>query len=578
VKRWWHDYRWLAIGGAWLGALYLGYVGFARHAAATGEAASAWDLLYLTLQLVSMNSGAVPGPIGWQLEVARFLIPALAALTAVQALAILFREQVDLLRLRFMRGHVVICGLGRRGFLLVDGFRRLGHTVVVIEQDEGNDLVEQCRARGAVVLIGDATDGQLLRKVAVPKARHLIAVCGDDGANAEVAVRASGLVRDRKRGSLTCLIHIVDPQLCELLKEREIGMETGSTFRLELFNVFERGARLLLQELPGLGEAQTGPQHLLVVGLGRMGESLVVQAARAWRDERPVADRRLRITVVDREAHWKCESLNVRYPYLVQACELVACEMDVRSPQFQRAEFLHASPDQCAVDAACVCLDDDSLGLCAGLTLLGQMRQHGIPVVVRMTEDTGLAALLPDEPGEGGAFEHLHAFGLLDRTCTPDLVLGGTHETLARAMHEEYVRHREKLGESRLTNPILVPWDRLPERVRESNRRQADRIGMKLRAVGCGIAPLTDWDATSFEFLPEEVESAARLEHEAWYAELERDGWVYAPGPKDPDRKTHPDLVPWEELPESEKEKNRIAVRGLPRFLARAGFQVRRLR
>lgn len=580
VQRWWQDYQWSLVGGVWLVALYLGYIGFAKHATAMRESSSPLDLLYLTLQLISMSSGAVSGPISWELEVARLLIPALTVYTAARAFAALFRQQVQLARLWFIRDHVVICGASHKGFLLAKGFRERGDKVVIIERDEDNDLLEQCRARGAIVLNGDATDIALLRQAAVHKAKCLIAVCGDDGTNAEIAVRAQELTGDLKRGALTCIIHMVDPQLCDLLKEWEIGIEKASTFRLELFNVFDRGARLLLQEVPAfstVGEEQICPPHLLVVGLGRLGESLVVHAAKGWQEKRLSPDQRLRITVVDREADWKCEALDVRYPGMATVCDLVPRQMDVRSPEFQHAEFLYDSQHLCDIDRVCICLDDDSLGLHTGLTLLRQIRQHKIPIVVRMVEDAGLATLLRGGYDSKGAFENLHTFGLLDRTCTPDLVLGGTHEILARAVHEEYVRHQDQLGETPRTNPLMVPWDSLPKSKKESNRRQVDHIGTKLEAIGCGIARLTDWDAVSFQFTPDEIELMARMEHERWCKELRRDGWTYVPGPKNPDKKTHPDLVSWEALPDSEKEKNRNTVRELPGFLTRAGFQVRRL-
>ena len=267
----------------------------------------------------------------------------------------------------------------------------------------------------------------------------------------------------------------------------------------------------------------------------------------------------------------------MRYPQLARICKLVSHEMDVYSPEFQRAEFLYNSQELCDVDAVCICLDGDSLGLYAGLTLLRQLRHHRIPIVIRMTEGTGLATLLQGQHSGKGTFDNLHAFRLLDRTCTPDLLLGGTHEILAQAVHEEYVRHQRHLGETAQTNPALVPWDSLPEYVKESNRHQVDRIGIKLKAIGCGITSLSDWDAASFDLAPDEVERMSRLEHESWVEQRRRDGWVYATGPKDPERQTHPDLVPWKDLPESERDKNRNAARELPSFLARAGFQIYRL-
>ena len=130
--------------------------------------------------------------------------------------------------------------------------------------------------------------------------------------------------------------------------------------------------------------------------------------------------------------------------------------------------------------------------------------------------------------------------------------------------------------EKSVVDEALVPWAKLPGRLKESNRRQADNIVKMLNAGGYKINPLRDWDASELEISPqEEVETMARIEHERWYREHIQDGWVYGLE-KDADKKTNPDLVEWDDLPEEEKEKNRRFVRGLPRSLARAGFQIER--
>jgi len=603
VRRQWHTYRWFVIGGVWIVALGLGYVGFARYFAALGEARSPSDLLYLTLQLFTLESGSVSGPKGWELELARLLAPAIAAYTAVQALAVILFEQFQSLRLLFIQGHVVICGLGRKGHLLAQAFRERGDRVVVIEQDEDNSFLKPCRDLGAVVLIGDATERETLRRAGVQRARYLVATGGDDGVNAEIAVHARELVGGRDGIPLTCLVHIVDPHLCDLLRERELEAESPSSYRLSFFNTFDLGARAVLDEYPPFGETDQvrgSPPHLLLVGLGSVGRSLVVHAARRWRErhrrERFAANHqdvtlsgsegqspgqsqqsgeaRLRITVVDREADHKTETLLLRYPQLPQVCELIPAEMDIRWPEFHRARFLYDPDGRCTVTAIYVCLDNEPLGLAAGLTLLQRLRGQEIPIVVRMASEAGLATLLDRAEEDGGGFANLHAFALLDRTCQPDLLLGGTHEILARAIHEDYVRHQAEVGETPQTNRSMVAWDELPESLKESNRRQADHIGVKLKAVGCGIAPLTAWDAESFQFTPEEVELMARMEHERFVEERLRAGW--RPGPKDPARKTSPHLVPWKQLSEEIKELDRNPVRGLPRFLARAGLQIYR--
>ena len=206
------------------------------------------DVAYRTLQLIPMNSGdPEAGPVAWPLDVARFLIPFLAAWTAVRALLGLFGDRWQQFLLRYWRDHVIICGLSRKGWLLAQGFVARGDRVVVIEADEEHDLIGPCRERGIVVLIGDATDPDLLRRAGVLRAGHLLAVTDDGGVNAEIAVRAQGVLRqagddrrDRAR-PLTCTVHLVDPQLYELARTRELALEEGVPLRLELFNVFERG-------------------------------------------------------------------------------------------------------------------------------------------------------------------------------------------------------------------------------------------------------------------------------------------------------------------------------------------------
>ena len=169
-------------------------------------------------------------------------------------------------------------------------------------------------------------------------------------------------------------------------------------------------------------------------------------------------------------------------------------------------------------------------------------------------------------------------FGFLGRASGKDM-----ENTLYETFFNEvcpssYILDQKKIGQTPRTNPSMASWDELPEGLKESNRRQADHIGIKLKAIGCGIASLTDWDAKLFEFKPEEVERMAGMEHERWNEERRLEGWTYAPEPKDLNRKTTPYLVPWNELSEDIKEYDRNTIRGLPAFLARAGFQIYRLK
>jgi hypothetical protein len=191
-----------------------------------------------------------------------------------------------------------------------------------------------------------------------------------------------------------------------------------------------------------------------------------------------------------------------------------------------------------------------------------------------MADEAGLAALVGGPHKDPGSFSGLHAFALLEHTCKPELWLGGAHEMLARAIHEEYIRLQASLGETPQGNPSMAPWEELPMTVQESNRAQADHVAAKLAAVGCEMEPLVDWNAESFAFSDAEVETMARMEHERYLGERRLTG--RARQAKDLTRSLSPYLVPWDQLPEDAKELHRTPVRLLPRLLSGAGLQVRR--
>jgi len=147
-------------------------------------------------------------------------------------------------------------------------------------------------------------------------------------------------------------------------------------------------------------------------------------------------------------------------------------------------------------------------------------------------------------------------------------------EVIAQAIHAEYVRNQKAKGETTETNSTLISWEKLPEHIKESNRAQALHIAEKLKIIGCGIKELGDGELRELEFTREEIELLARLEHERWVEERLANGWTV--GPKDIDKKTTPWLVPYEELPDEEQEKDRQTVREIPKFLAKGGLAVRR--
>lgn len=82
---------------------------------------------------------------------------------------------------------------------------------------------------------------------------------------------------------------------------------------------------------------------------------------------------------------------------------------------------------------------------------------------------------------------------------------------------------------------------------------------------------------TSAVRLPQEleplVEQMAKNVHEVWAAGRMADGWTYGET-RDDASKTHPCLVPYEQLPDSEKEYDRNTAIGTLKFIISQGFKI----
>ena len=560
--------EWCLIGASVLAVFVVGSVGFYRYYLASGEPISLLDSVYLSLQLFTIESGALDPPVNAWLQSARFLAPLIAAYTAVRAFTLLFYDRYKQFRARSFKDHVIICGLGEKGLRLATDFIDRGSKVVVIEQDESSDSLATVRRRGGTVFVGDATDEDMLRRARVEAARYLVATCGDDGTNSVVAVRARKLQEQRRRGSLNCVTHITDPRLCRLLKERELEVGGGDRFRLEFFNIYSQGAQILLRRHPPFdlyGTTDATRPHILLIGLSSLGESVLLGCAKAWARRAGSEEAQLRLSLLEASAESKYRSLCQKRPHLARYFRASVSELDVDTmlipPELMRT--WQSTADSPAL--AYVCIEDDTKCISAGLAVL--KARTGFPVVVCMSQDSGLADLLRAEVRDD--FRNLHGFSLLDEACSSDLLLAGTHELMARTVHDAYLRKELDKGRQLGADDSMLQWDQLSEDKKEGNRLQADDIARKIAMVGCSIIPQDDWGGQPFEFSSHEIELLAEEEHRRWVEAKREAGWKRG-SVKSSSEKTHPDLIDWHDLSEPAKEKDRNAVREIPSLLSLA--------
>ncbi len=85
--------------------------------------------------------------------------------------------------------------------------------------------------------------------------------------------------------------------------------------------------------------------------------------------------------------------------------------------------------------------------------------------------------------------------------------------------------------------------------------------------------PVDTSDVEVSDEILEIAELMARNTHEIWSKGRMDEGWVYGEK-QDREQKTHPSLVPYDELSEEEKDFDRRTSLGALKFLLKMGFKI----
>lgn len=139
-------------------------------------------------------------------------------------------------RLRGLRrvdrsGHVIVCGSGNVGSIVVEYLRKLGEKVVVVEKNPDAILVELARDRKVDLLTGDATNDETIAYCSPERAKALVGVTNSDTANLEIALGVRTLAKAHGHREFHVVLRIDDPIFGASIK-RHFGIASFSPTEL----------------------------------------------------------------------------------------------------------------------------------------------------------------------------------------------------------------------------------------------------------------------------------------------------------------------------------------------------------
>lgn len=378
---------------------------------------------------------------------------------------------------------------------------------------------------------------------------------------------------------------MIEPLAMKRRIRLEDYLEPETIARVRTFNESELIARRILRDHPPDAPVATRPRgvHLLLVGLGSVGQAILVQLARMGHYRSGL---RPKVTVVDQHVKARWREVREAHPALVDWVQVETEETrieDVGQPELERW-----MRDERPVTMVYVCTKNEIANLRIARLLLAHLgvrpAAEGEPAPRVVALDPLGGSVLGDFASYGSHEGRFHLFSpaRAGHDGAPSALAAGLLTELdderAILLHQDYCRLDDaecQRTPGRKRGDANRPWEGLAETYRDANRASADHLDVKLRAVGRVLAP--KGSAAAAELTAQELEVLARMEHDRWCAERALDGWRLGPE-RDNAHKLHPNMVPYEQLAEKIRQLDRDNVQqvlqlalGDDRVLAMAG-------
>ncbi len=506
----------------------------------------------------SLDSGACPDPLPVALDIAQLCALAAVFLSVIGVAVALFRSRLDRLRVYFARSVTAVVDLDDDASSMLaaiaDTTQGRG-PLVVVASDPDVPCVRTARNRGARILTADLSRPESLAALPIwRKLDRLYLLAPDPSTNvARLRTVTAALPGSARRIPLT--VRIDDPWQAAAWRDEHLG-GSDTHWAPDAVGRYEVTARRLLDEI--IGERRV--QRILVCGMSRLALALCADMSQRLleQDYHPQPGGSLpRLTLVGPDAE-----------------EYLADHEHAREQSGCRPEQsgIGAVPDRPTV-----------------AVLTRYLTAHPNTAVI-LTDDAGLdgttgtrlAARFPAtpiyayEPGAGTGADRPPVFGQL-RTyrLSMNMAAGQAQdawERAARLIHDRYVA--ENGGQT----AAAVPWERLDEFYRGSNRRQVRNALRMVEEIGGhtwntwgyppdglstarlrGMEPLDALRCLGFDETT--AVAMARAEHEDWCSYYRAAGWRYGEVRKDA-AKIHDKLIDFDNV-QSDPARLRAALASL---------------
>lgn len=457
------------------------------------------------------------------------------------------------------------------------------HTVVLCLQGVDENTRRRLWARGVHVLQDDLSPSDLLLLARVSRARWLISMrdnVNDSILSTMVALAATDTHDERPE----CRI-MVDPGL--EMQSLDKYFKESEMYRVRGFSDAELISRHLMNRFPpetGIAQLAARRVHLLLVGLGSVGQAVLVRMAHLGHYRNGL---RPRISIAEDEKGKNWQTLNERHPKLKELLDLRFLQGGIADKSREALKsWLQGQDDPTMVY---VCTKDELFNFRITRLLIEVLPDPATRFVVLDPPGgsvlVGMKANFDKDDNTRGRVEIFSLAGKPEGGCGSPLtesLIDNLDDQIPRAIHNHYNKHILKSFEANQaweeseeahrganadisSDKTVQKWEEIKEAHRESNRWAGDHFHVKIRAIGLELVSIDDTRPAA-DLMPSELELLANMEHARWDAEKAFSGNLL--GDSSSARRT---LVPFEYLTDSELDKDKNQIVNLISYLTSNG-------
>ena len=521
---------------------------------------------------------------------------------------------------RKIKDHYIIIGYGDTCVPLISNLKKRHATgkmpyIIILTSQNVPDIRRDIQTqlpdieKDTVIYSGNLNSESQLRRLNIYTAREVFVLgegygSGRDSLNLECAKKIKNLRQEQESDILRVNIQFDKAMSYSTIKQITIPKEYYAHDGREVtylrpFNFFENWARMLwgTYALPNYRTLDRGQMtepdkhvHLVIIGLNNMGVALFLEALRLCHypnyDERTGRNKTV-ITVVDNRMDELYPLLRSRYRYINQISDIEMRFLNNSVEDHEIRKMLKESAtNHNTILTVAICLSDPDLSLSTALSLPDSLyynfvrngqgydeviHNQNVEILVQQQVQTGLADLLNKENDK---YNNIKVFGTFDKGMDDHLVDDIMPMIINAFYNYKYdnsfsvdTTKYPSFFEYATAEPVKAlmdayhHWILLNEDMRFANRYQIDiyHTYMVYRDI-----------------LEQNPHTLFQMEHLRWTADrcitgyrdthdfVNSDGSF---GIKDKKMKLHYDIVPYYNLPEGEKDKDKDVIKNMDKVI-----------